>query len=92
MKEPWCGFGRWRGGWRGGKGGGRAKQRRLLYPIATLRHVFWVPEPQHQFVAGFGVLGESEPLFGGALGKAKVREGGDDDVEGGAGAGSGSVC
>jgi len=78
---------------RGRRGpGGRAKQRRLLYPIATLRHVFWVPEPQHQFVAGFGVLGESEPLFGGALGKAKVREGGGDDVEGGAGAGSGSVC
>lgn len=56
-------------------------------PVAALGDVVGVADFEHQFVAGFGVLGEREAAFGDWRGETEVRVGGSYDVEGGGGGG-----
>lgn len=51
-------------------------------PVPALGHVLWVPEGEHEFVAGFGVLFCCEAAGFDAGAEAVVGEGGGDDVEG----------
>jgi len=43
-------------------------------PVATLGDILVVAELEHEFVAGFCILGGTEAAFGGSAAEAVVRE------------------